>query len=342
MASLFVDITLPRRRFTVRLSLELGRETLALLGPSGSGKTSVLRALSGLERPVAGQVTLNGRVLFAAERGVDVPVEDRRIGYVFQEYALFPHMNVARNVAFGGRTRAQEMMDRFRIAHLADAHPGELSGGERQRVALARALAGEPDMLVLDEPLAALDAHTRAAIRRELGTMLRDLDLPVIIVTHDVDDARVLADRVGVIEDGRLSRLGTPDAVLADPRDPFVATMVGANVLPATAVPNGDGLTRVVLDDGTTLLSRDVAEGRVDVIIHPNEISVVADDDGDAPRADRMTGTILTLTRTGARTRLQVGPLMADVASSQIGDLTVGRSAVVTVDAAVVRLSQRP
>ncbi len=339
MASLIVDIALPRRRFTVRLTLELGRETLALLGPSGSGKTSVLRALSGLERPVTGHVNLNGRVLFDSERHVVVPVEDRRIGFVFQEYALFPHMDVARNVAFGGRERAPEMLERFGISHLAEAHPGELSGGERQRVALARALAGEPDMLMLDEPLAALDAHTRETIRRELRTMLQDLDLPVIIVTHDVDDARVLADRVGVIEEGGLSRIGAPDDLLADPRDPFIATMVGANVVAATAIPDGSGLTRVVLDDGTTLLSRDVAEGRVDVIVHPNEVAVC---NRDGSPEGRVTGPVLTLTRTGARTRLQVGQLTADVASSSIGGLAVGGTATLTVDASVVRLAPRP
>ncbi len=340
MASLLLDITLPRRRFTVGLSLTMGRETLALVGPSGSGKTSVLRALSGLERPQTGRVVLDGRTLFDADSGVDVPVEDRHIGFVFQDYALFPHMSVIRNVRFGGRNRAEEMLDRFGIAHLAEAHPAELSGGERQRVALARALAGEPDMLVLDEPLAALDAHTRSTIRRELRGMLDKLGLPVIIVTHDIDDARGLADRVGVLESGGISRIGTVEDVLTDPRDPFIAMMIGANVIPGTAAAGDDGLTLVTLGDGTTLLSRDAETGPVDVIIHPNEITLA---NRDSARAGwtRVDGHVHSLTRTGARVHLRIGLLSADVDATTADGIRVDQPATVAVDACTVRLAPR-
>ncbi|MBV8257238.1 MAG: ATP-binding cassette domain-containing protein, partial [Actinobacteria bacterium] len=168
MAALQANFALPLRSFELALSLEVGGTT-ALVGPSGAGKTSVLRVIAGLVRPPQGRVALGDEVWLDTERGVALPPEERRVGLVFQEYALFPHLSVRRNVAYGAGGRpVDELLERFRIAHLADARPGELSGGERQRVALARALARDPEVLLLDEPLAALDAHTRTAVRAEL------------------------------------------------------------------------------------------------------------------------------------------------------------------------------
>ncbi len=140
---------------------------------------------------------------------VDRRPEERRVGFVFQEYALFPHLTVRANVAYAGRGRVDELLERFRIAHLADAHPRELSGGERQRVALARALARDPAVLLLDEPLAALDAHTKSQVRSELRELLRELGLPTLLVTHDYEDAAALADEVGVIVEGQVRQLAT-------------------------------------------------------------------------------------------------------------------------------------
>ena len=161
MDALELALDHPLRSFRLSVALELGRETLALVGPSGAGKSSVLRAIAGLLRPERGRVALGGGGLARHRGGVDLPPERRSVGLVFQEYALFPHLDVRRNVAFGGRERVDELLERFRISHLAGARPGDLSGGERQRVALARALARDPAVLLLDEPLSALDAHTR-------------------------------------------------------------------------------------------------------------------------------------------------------------------------------------
>ena len=163
MATLSANFELPLRSFDLSLALEVER-TVALVGPSGAGKSSVLRAIAGLARP-EGRIALDGEV-WLDEDTFRLP-EDRRVGLVFQEYALFPHLTVERNVAFGGKARVGELLERFRISHLAHARPGELSGGERQRVALARALARDPGVLLLDEPLSALDAHTKDAVRIE-------------------------------------------------------------------------------------------------------------------------------------------------------------------------------
>jgi molybdate transport system ATP-binding protein len=226
MALLELDLSVALRSHRLELALSAGRETLALVGPSGAGKTTVLRAVAGLLRPDAGRVAYDGAAWFDARAGIDLPPEARSVGLVFQEHALFPHMSVHANVAFGGPERAGELLERFRISHLAHARPGALSGGERQRVALARALARDPAVLLLDEPLSALDAHTRAIVRGELAELLAELALPTLLITHDFRDAAALADRVGVIVEGRLHQLGTVAQVAAEPADELVAQIV--------------------------------------------------------------------------------------------------------------------
>ena len=227
MGLLAVELDVPLRSFQLGLSLAVGAETVAIVGPSGAGKSTVLRAIAGLLRPRAGRIALDGDAWFDSARGVDVPTEERSVGMVFQHYALFPHLTVRRNVEFGGVERAGMLLERFGIAHLADARPRQLSGGERQRVALARALARDPRVLLLDEPLSALDPHTRDGVRQELAGHLGELALPTLLVTHDVADAIALADRVGVLREGRIVQLGTPAELAADPADEFVARVFG-------------------------------------------------------------------------------------------------------------------
>ena len=209
LAALAAEFTLPLRSFRLELALEV-EGTVALVGPSGAGKTSVLRAVAGLVRPASGRIALDDDVWFDAEANIFLKPDERRVGLVFQEYALFPHMTVRQNVAYGGRDRVDEYLERFRISHLAKARPTELSGGERQRVALARALARDPGVLLLDEPLSALDAHTKVAVRGELQELLHEFGLPTLLVTHDYEDAAALADQVGVIVDGVLRQFATP------------------------------------------------------------------------------------------------------------------------------------
>src|SRR5436305_139326 len=179
---------------------------------------------------------------------------------VFQEYALFPHLSVRKNVEFGRKGQA-ELLERFGLAALADAKPGELSGGERQRVAVARALATDPTVLLLDEPLAALDAQTKSSMRLELHQLLREANRPTLLVTHDFEDAATLATRVGVLDRGRLLQIGTPAELVARPAGGFVAQLTGANVLEGTARAVDNGLTEVVLASGERIRPTERAEG---------------------------------------------------------------------------------
>jgi ABC-type sulfate/molybdate transport systems ATPase subunit len=288
----------------------------------------VLRAVAGLARPRRGRIALGGETLFDSDRGVDLPPERRRVGLVFQEYALFPHLNVERNVAFGGRERAAELLERFRIAHLGNARPGELSGGERQRVALARALARDPAVLLLDEPMAALDAHTRAGVRAELQELLRELALPTLLVTHDFEDAAALADRVGVLADGKVLQLGTPDELVAAPSDAFVASFTGGNLLHGFARPTREGLTEVVLDGGAVVFSTDRAEGRVGVVVYPWEVSIAHAAAADSA-LNHVSAPISSVVTIGNRVRVRVGPLVGEVTAASAERLGLERGLVV-------------
>jgi molybdate transport system ATP-binding protein len=342
MDSLELDIHLPLRSFALELGLRVGRETFALVGPSGAGKTSVLRAVAGLARPSEGRIAIGERVLFDAAHGVDLPPEERSVGFVFQDYALFPHMTVEQNVAYGGRARVRDLLDRFRIAHLARARPGQLSGGERQRVGLARALAREPSVLLLDEPLSALDPHTRATLRIELREILDALDLPVLLVTHDFHDAAVLADRVAALVDGRVRQAGTPSELIAAPADAFVASFTGANVLAGSARPGAGGLTEVALDEGGVVYSVDEAEGAVEVAVYPWDVSVAREAPDDSA-LNHIRGSITSLVVVGNRARVQVGGLVGEVTTASAERLGLAEGEVVTASfkAAATRLVER-
>jgi molybdenum ABC transporter ATP-binding protein len=342
MDTLDLDISLPLRSFRIELALSVGRETFALVGPSGAGKTSVLRAIAGLIRPEKGHIALDGRVLFDAAAKIDQPPEDRRVGFVFQDYALFPHMSVEQNVAYAGGENAMRVLERFGIAHLAKARPLELSGGERQRVGLARALARKPEVLLLDEPLSALDAHTRAGIRAELRELLDDLDLPVLLVTHDFQDAAVLADRVGVIVEGRVVQVGTPLELIGAPSDAFVASFTGANLLPGRALASSDGLTEVILDNGNRVYSIDDASGLVDAAVHPWEISIARETPSDSA-LNHIRGPIVSIVPVGNRARIQVGTLVGEVTTASVNRLGLkpGEDVVASFKATATRLMAR-
>ena len=342
MDALDLDIALPLRSFRLELALTVGRETFALVGPSGAGKTTVLRAVAGLARPERGRVSLDGRVLFDAAARIDCPPEERRIGFVFQEYALFPHMTVERNIAYAGRSRRGDVLERLCIAHLAKARPGELSGGERQRVGLARALARDPDVLLLDEPLSALDTHTRAGVRAELRTILDRLELPVLLVTHDFHDAVLLADRVGVLVEGRLLQVGKPTELVASPANAFVASFTGANLLAGHAAPGPDALTQVTLGDGTVLYSVDDADGAVDVAVYPWEISISREPTRDSA-LNHLRGRITSLVQVGNRARIHLGPIVGEVTTTSVErlDLEQGELVFASFKAAATRLVSR-
>ncbi|MEQ8267552.1 MAG: ATP-binding cassette domain-containing protein [Parvibaculum sp.] len=209
-------------------------EAMALVGPSGSGKTTVLRAIAGFHRGAQGEVACNGALWFDSEAGLYVPPRERRAGLVFQSYALFPHLSALENVMEALGDLPREERREAAAAHLARVHldthagrkPAELSGGEQQRVAVARALARRPEVLLLDEPFSAVDRVTRRKLRRELAELRRDLPMPVVLVTHDLDDVRRLADRLCVMHQGQILQTGSVDEVMARPASAAVAELL--------------------------------------------------------------------------------------------------------------------
>ena len=248
--SLLVEVRHPLRQFELDVRFAMGRETLALVGPSGAGKTSVLRAVAGLLRPRQGRILAGETTLVDTQKRVVLPPEDRAVGMVFQEGALFPHLTVAKNVAYGLRPRPRdrqereervdELLERFGVAGLAKARPGEISGGERQRVALARAVGRSPQVLLLDEPLSALDSVTKAQVSAELARWLGELRLPTILVSHDFEDVAGLADRVVVVDRGKVVQDAGVDDFLDAPASPFVAAFTGVNYFRGAAREAGD------------------------------------------------------------------------------------------------------
>jgi molybdate transport system ATP-binding protein len=323
VAILSTDFRLGLRSFELKLELKVER-TVALVGPSGAGKSSVLRVIAGLVRPDAGRVVLDGEAWTDVARRIFRKPEERSVGLVFQEYALFPHLSVRQNVAYAGKAGSAALLERFEISHLARARPGELSGGERQRVALARALARDPAVLLLDEPLAALDAHTKTAVRVELGELLRGFDLPTLIVTHDYEDAVSLADTVGVLVEGTLRQLGSPQELVARPADPFVASFTGANLLRGRAEPVENGLTRVRLESGEFVYSTDAARGEVGVVVYPWDVSVGRVQVDGSPM-NLVAGEVASLVQVGNRVRVRVGSLTAEVTAASAEKLELAR-----------------
>jgi len=339
MDTLRVDISVPLRSFVLELALEVGKETVALVGPSGAGKTTVLRAVAGLARPERGRISCGGQTWFDSDRQLFLAPEERSVGLVFQEYALFPHLDVRRNVAFGGGENVDELLERFRIGHLASARPARLSGGERQRVALARALARDPAVLLLDEPLSALDAHTKVRVRAELHELLVDCGLPTIIVTHDFEDAATLSDRVGVLVAGRLVQLAPPAELVAFPADSFVASLGGANLLQGMARRGDNGLAEVTLASGSRIYSTDEAEGEVTAIVYPWEISIALAPVSDSA-LNHIGAEITSLVPVANRVRVGLGSLVAEVTETSADrlQLAVGQHVTASFKAAATRL----
>ncbi len=230
------------------ISLEIGGgQILALLGPSGCGKSTLLRLVAGLEAIQRGSIAIGGRKVGAAP-GPDLPPEQRNVGFLFQDYALFPHLNAADNVGFGlqhlgdaeRRKRVGEVLERVGVSALAGAYPHTLSGGQQQRIALARALVPSPGMLLLDEPLSGLDARLRHGLADTLLAVLRETGTTAVVVTHDPEEAMYVADRIGVLRDGRLMQFGPPVAVYGRPETPFVASFLSdANRLTGTVGDSG-------------------------------------------------------------------------------------------------------
>ncbi len=248
----------------------------------------MLRTVAGLERPHAGRIALGDEVWFDGGQRINVSPERRRVGYLPQDYGLFPHLTVAANVSFAGRRERPDLLERLGIAHLAGVLPVQLSGGERQRVALARALAREPRVLLLDEPFGALDAITRQHVRDELGDALGNLRLPTLLVTHAFEDAAVLAQQIGVLDRGRVVQLGSAADLLDEPSSVLVAALTGANIVSGTATPARFG-SIVRLSGGGEMRSSTTADGGVQVAVQPWALELTD------PETSPLTDTILSV-----------------------------------------------
>ena len=312
-----VRLTLGALALDMELAIGEG-EVVALLGPNGAGKTTLLRAIAGLVPLTSGQVKLDRTVLEDASTGDYVPTEQRSIGVVFQDYLLFPHLTVLDNVAFGLRSRgtaarqasaaAAQWLDRVGLSSYARERPDALSGGQRQRVALARALAPEPRLLLLDEPLAALDVTTRAEVRRDLKRHLASFPGLRLVVTHDPLEAAALADRLVVMEGGKLVQTGTPAEVTEHPRSQYVADLVGVNLLRGQA---GHGSVR--LPGGSVIAAAGAESGDVFAVVHPRAIALHRLHPEGSPR-NVWPGRVHGIELLGGRVRVRIDGDVAVVA----------------------------
>ena len=343
-----VQVTLGALDLRVDLCVGDG-EVVAVLGPNGAGKTTLLRALAGLLPLDGGAVALDGVVLDDVASGIFIPPEQRPIGVVFQDYLLFPHLTALDNVAFGlrcrarsqreSRERAHEWLRRVGLGDRATARPAELSGGQAQRVALARALAIEPRMLLLDEPLAALDASTRAEVRRELRRHLDAFHGIRLLVTHDPLEAIALANRIVIVEQGYVVQSGSPTEVTQQPRSSYVADLVGVNLLRGVAAN-----THVQIDGGGVLTVSDGGVGPVFAVIHPRAVALHRRPPEGTPR-NVWKGAIASLDREGPRVRVQVHgvpPIVAEITPEAVAALRLDAGGEVWVSVKATEITTYP
>jgi len=342
--ALVMSGSVQRGRFTLEADLVAAPgEVLAVLGPNGAGKTTLLRALSGLDALSNGSIALGGLILDDAATDTFVPPQRRPVGLVFENYRLFPHLDVRDNVAYAPRVQgasrrvaraaADRWLQRLDLTALAARRPHEISGGQAQKVALARALAAEPALLLLDEPLSALDAQTRLDVRTQLRGHLDQFTGPVLIITHDPLEAMIMADRLLVIENGRVVQQGTPAQVAAQPATQYVARLVGLNLYRGTLDP---GTSLVCLDEaGSFTVTYNVEDlpavtgggsSRVQVLVglRPSAITIhTARPAGASPR-NIWKGTVAALEQLTDRVRVQVDatpPALVDVTPAAVADL---------------------
>jgi len=325
-----VQLALGSLQLDVDLTARPG-EVICVLGPNGAGKTTLLRALAGLAPIAAGRIELAGTVLDDPGAGQLVPVEDREVGYLFQDYQLFPHLSALENVAFGLRARhvrdavsiARRWLERVGLGEQLSARPASLSGGQAQRVALARALATDPRLVLLDEPLAALDATTKVALRRELRKHLADFQGACLLVTHDPVDAAALAGTVVVLEAGRVSQRGGIAEITAHPRSRYVADLVGVNLW------RGHAAAGLVDVEGVDVAAATELEGDVFARLHPRAVALFAEPPHGSPR-NVWPGRAISVDAGSGGVRVQIEsrlPIVAEVTPAAVAELDIAAGA---------------
>lgn len=345
-----VDVRKQLREFELNISfsIEFG-ETLALIGPSGAGKTTILDLIVGFRQPDEGHIEVGGRVLFDSKQRINLPPEKRHLGYVFQDYALFPHLTVLQNVEYGMRARgmardeiarrATETLRMLGIAHLAGVLPKRISGGESQRVALARALAAGGQVLLLDEPLAALDAQTRQMARGDLRKIIRSVRVAAVFVTHDYVDALAFGDRICVIDRGQVIQVGSQEDLLLRPKTKFVAEFMGVNFIHGVAESTGDGRSRVLVN-GVEVTTALQDPGEVFLAFSPSDVTLSSDrPSGSAQNV--FPACVTGLLQLGGRIRVDLDagfPLIAEVTPTSVArlKLQVGSRVYASVKATAI------
>lgn len=330
-------------RIALDIPLQPGRVTV-LFGASGSGKSTLLRAIAGLNRPQRGHIRFGGETWVDAARGVLVTPQKRGVGFLFQDYALFPHLSVAKNIGYpltkapkaSRIAKVDALLDSFELSALRDRLPAELSGGQAQRVALARALASDPRLLLLDEPFSALDAPMRSRVRGELRAYLARLGIPCLLVTHDRLDALALGDDMAVLVAGEVRQFDDVDTVFRRPADAEVATSVGIEtVVTGTITAQRDGLAEVALPGGTTLLAATPLPVASDVriCIRAEEVTLSKQPPNDTSARNRFQARVSSLVSEGplVRVLLDAGfPLAALITPQSTAELGIHAGAVVT------------
>ncbi|TNF49352.1 MAG: ABC transporter ATP-binding protein [Deltaproteobacteria bacterium] len=314
MSGLNCVVHSPLAHFKLDLELSVEPGITILLGPNGAGKSSFLRLLSGLTQPSSGLIKLGERTLFDSANGIDLPPEQRRIGMVFQDLALFPHLNVNGNIGFGmkvrgsGRVERQKrtahLLDILNIAHLAERSVTSLSGGERQKVALARSLTTDPELLLLDEPTAALDPTARGEIRDWLRSVLVKLNIPTLLVTHEVEEVAYFRKRVAVIERGQIVQHGSFHQLLSEPTTEFIAQVVGVNYIPGE-VTEVAGKQVFRSKGGLTFIApfEQVKPGPACLTIYPWDVAVYRNLPEGSPR-NHLHGRVKDVVLRGDRVRM--------------------------------------
>jgi molybdate transport system ATP-binding protein len=335
--NLLADVKVTVGSFSEQVALEVADgEVVAVLGPNGSGKTTLLRALAGIQPLSGGRIELDGVVLDDPGAGILVPPERRPCGVVFQDYLLFPHLSAQANVAFGLRSkgatkadaadRALEWLDRMGVAGQASLKPARLSGGQAQRVALARALSVDPRLLLLDEPMAALDVGQRGSVRHELRQHLRQFRGSCVLVTHDPLDAAAIADRLVIVEDGAVVQAGTLAAITTRPRTRYVAELAGLNLLRGRATDSA-----LALDGGAVLQTAGAVSGDVLAVIAPRDVALYLEQPTGSPRNTWPT-QVAEIHFLGDRARVLLAtpvPLTAEITTLSLSNLGLTEGASV-------------
>ena len=324
--SLSVDIEKKLGAFHLRSQFEAPDETMALLGASGCGKSMTLKCIAGIVTPDRGRIVLGGRVLFDSEKKINLPPQQRRVGYLFQQYALFPNMSVEQNILCGIRSgdKAEkrrvlaEKIRMFRLEGLEKKHPAQLSGGQQQRVAIARSLVNEPEILLLDEPLGALDLKLRKEMQLELKRLQREMNITFIYVTHDQEEALTMSDTVVVMNGGKVQQIGTPEDIYNEPKNAFVADFIGeSNIF------NGimTGKLKVRFCGAEFECLDDVEHGtQVDVVVRPEDILIVS------PEQGAVKGTVISVVFKGVHYEITVQSgkneiVIQSTKSAKVGDM---------------------